>query len=218
MNDPHAHQPLRTAGTPLTSAKAAAVLIHGRGADAASMLTLAEAIGVPGLAWLAPQAAGGAWYPQRFTAPIDANEPWLSSALARIDMVVGQIESAGITAGRIALIGFSQGGCLTIEYAARSARRWGAVGVLSGGLIGPPGTLFDYPGDLDGTPVLLGCSDVDPHIPIARVHETASALQALGAQVDKRIYPSMAHIVNDDEIVWLREMLLGETFQSIADK
>lgn len=208
MNDPHANQSLATAGMPLASANAAVVLVHGRGAGAASMLQLGAAIGVPGLAWLAPQAAGGTWYPQRFNAPITANEPWLSSALARIAVTIDQIEAAGIAAERIALVGFSQGACLVIEYAARNPRRWGAVGVLSGGLIGPLGTVFDYPGDLGGTPVLLGCSDVDPHIPIERVHETTNALQVWGAQVDKRVYPGMAHTINGDEIAWLQNAMV----------
>ncbi len=209
MNDPHAHQPLRSAGVPLASAKTAVVLIHGRGADADGILQLAEAIDVPGCAWLAPQAAGGTWYPQRFIAPLADNEPWLSSALGRIGATVAEVEAGGITAERIALVGFSQGACLATEYAARDARRWGAVGALSGGLIGPPGTAFEYPGSLDETPVLLGCSDVDPHIPLERVRETAEALRALGAQVDERIYPGMAHTVNDDEVGWLQQRLPG---------
>ncbi|MDZ7748697.1 MAG: dienelactone hydrolase family protein [Halofilum sp. (in: g-proteobacteria)] len=134
-------------------------------------------------------------------------EPWLSSALGRITTLVAEIEAAGIPAERTALVGFSQGACLATELAARNARRWGAVAALSGGLIGPPGTVFEYPGSLDGTPVLLGCSDVDAHIPLARVHETAAALRALNAEVDERIYPDMGHTVNDDEIERLRAML-----------
>jgi predicted esterase len=207
MSDPHANQPLETAGPSLDRAGTAAVLIHGRGADAASILRLAEAIDAPDCAWLAPQAAHNTWYPQRFIAPFADNEPYLSSALNRIDTLVEQIRTAGIPDERIALIGFSQGACLATEYAARNARRWGLIGGLSGGLIGPPGTVFEYPGSLDGTPVLLGCSDVDPHIPVERVHETRNALQALGAAVDERIYPGMGHSVNDEEITWLRESL-----------
>lgn len=207
MSDPHANQPLETAGAPLAQARAAAVLIHGRGADAPSILRLAEALDVPELAWLAPQAANNTWYPLRFIAPFADNEPYLSSALSRIGALVEQIRAAGIPDERIALIGFSQGACLATEYAARNARRWGVIGGLSGGLIGPPGTVFEYPGSLDGTPVLLGCSDVDPHIPVERVHETCNALQTLGAAVDERIYPGMGHSVNDEEIAWLRDSL-----------
>lgn len=203
--DPHANEPLRSAGAPLESAQAAAILVHGRGAGAASILRLAEAVEVAGVAWLAPEAAGGTWYPQRFIAPTAENEPWLSSALGRIATLVGEVEAAGLPAERIMLAGFSQGACLATEYAARNARRWGAVASLSGGLIGPPGAKFEYPGSLDGSPVLVGCSDVDPHIPVERVHETASALRALGGDVDERIYPGMGHTVNDDEVAWLRE-------------
>lgn len=207
MTDPHANQPLQTAGAPVASARTAAILIHGRGADAPSILRLAETIDIPEVAWLAPQAANNTWYPQRFLAPFADNEPYLSSALSRIATLVDKIEAAGIPGERIALIGFSQGACLATEYAARNPRRWGTIGGLSGGLIGPPGTVFDYPGDLDGTPVLLGCSDIDPHIPVERVHETRDALQALGADVDERIYPGMDHTVNDDEIACLRQTL-----------
>lgn len=207
--DPHADQPLRTAGAPLDAAAAAAVLVHGRGADAGSILRLAGAVGVDGVAWLAPEAAGGSWYPQRFVAPIADNEPWLTSALGRIGALVAEIEAAGVPAERTALAGFSQGACLAVEYAARHPRRYGAIAALSGGLIGPPGTAFEYPGSLAGTPVLLGCSDVDPHIPVERVHETAAALRALGAEVDERIYPGMGHAVNEDEIAGLRALMQG---------
>lgn len=207
MNDPHMNQPLRTTGPSLAAAKAAVVAVHGRGGDAAGILGLAEAVDLPELAWLAPQAATGSWYPQRFIAPLDENEPWLSSALNRLASTVAEIEAVGIPSDRIALVGFSQGACLASEYTARNTRRWGAVGALSGGLIGPPGTRFQYPGSLDGTPVLLGCSDVDPHIPVERVHETAQALQVLDARVDERIYSGMGHTVNGDEIAWLKETL-----------
>ncbi len=207
MNDPHAKQPLASAGTALASAQAAAVLVHGRGADAPSILRLSEAVDAPGFAWLAPQAADNTWYPHRFIAPFEQNEPWLSSALNRVGAVIEEIRAAGIPDERIALIGFSQGACLASEYAARYARRWGMVGALSGGLIGPPGTAFEYSGSLEGTPALVGCSDVDPHIPVERVHETTEALRKLGAQVDERIYPGMGHTVNDDEIAALQELL-----------
>lgn len=203
----HAHEFTSTAGPALDTAKAAVVAIHGRGSRADDILGLAEATGRTDLAWLAPQADQGSWYPQRFTAPLAANEPWLNSALQQIAAAERAIAAAGIPADRIALVGFSQGACLAAEYAARNARRWGAVGVLSGGLIGPPGLAFEYPGDLAGTPVLLGCSDRDSHIPIERVHETADALERLGGSVDKRIYPGMGHTINDDELAWLRQTL-----------
>lgn len=205
--DPHAGQPVRAAGEPLERARAALVLLHGRGATADDILTLADAIGQPGLAYLAPQAAGFSWYPFPFLAPLDANEPHLSSALALVGAVVAQAGQAGLAPDRIALVGFSQGACLALEYAARHARRYGAVLAFSGGLIGPDGTPRDYAGSLDGTPVFLGCGDRDPHIPLARVEHSADVLARLGGDVTRRIYPGMGHMINEDELATARELL-----------
>ncbi len=207
MNDPHADQPVRTAGAPLAEARGAVVLLHGRGASAASILTLADALGRPDLAYLAPQAEGWTWYPHSFLAPIEANEPKLSAALAAVGRVVGRIEAAGVGRERIVLAGFSQGACLAAEFAARNAGRRGGVVALSGGLIGPDGTLRDYEGDFGGTPVFLGCADVDPHIPLARVQETAAVFERMGARVDVRIYAGLGHAVNEDEIAAFRALL-----------
>jgi predicted esterase len=201
------HERILTGGPDLADAGAAAILVHGRGGSAEGMLELARAIGAKGVAWLAPQAHGGAWYPHSFLAAIESNEPWLSASLDRLDRLVTHCGSAGLPPERIALAGFSQGACLSAEYAARNARRYGALVLLSGGLIGPPGTPREYTGSLSGTPVLLGCSDIDPHIPVERVHETARVLAAMGAEVDERIYPGLAHTVVDDEIVAARELL-----------
>ena len=188
-------------------AKAAVLMLHGRGASAESMLALADALAQPGLAYLAPQAVGHSWYPHSFTAPIERNEPWLSSALRSVDRLLERLGEGGFPAPRVALLGFSQGACLGLEYAARHARRYaGAIG-LSGGLIGPEGTPRDYPGSLAGTPVFLGCSDIDPHIPLARVHETTEVLRRLGADVTERIYPGMGHLINDDEMKFVRGLL-----------
>jgi predicted esterase len=200
MAGPHRHAPILAAGAPLERARAAVVLVHGRGASAESMLPLAEAFGRDDIAWRAPQAAGNSWYPESFLAPIAANEPHLSSALDLLAQLLVKLADSGFGAERVGLVGFSQGACLATEFAARHARRYGCVLAFSGGLIGPAGHPRDYPGSLDGTPVLLGCSDVDPHIPLARVHETTAVLDALGAAVDERIYPGMAHTVNEDEI------------------
>lgn len=199
-NDPHAGGPLLTAGRPTAEARGALILIHGRGATAESILDLAEYLRHPALAYLAPQAAGNTWYPYSFLEPAARNEPYLSSALARVGAVVAEVEAAGIPAERIFLGGFSQGACLASEYVARNARRYGGLIAFSGGLIGPAGTPRDYAGSLDGTPVFLGCSDVDPHIPLGRVEETAAVLARLGARVDKRIYPRLGHTINQDEI------------------
>lgn len=203
----HRGQPVRTAGARLENATAAMVMIHGRGATAESILTLVQAIDTPGFAYLAPQAAGGTWYPNSFLAPIPSNEPGISSGLAAIDDVLNTITAAQIPLERTMLLGFSQGACLSLEYAARHARRYGGIAGLSGGLIGPDGTPRNYPGSFDGTPVFLGCSDVDSHVPAARVRETAQVFETMGAAVTMRLYPGMGHIVNDDEVNAVRAMM-----------
>ncbi|RMG80733.1 MAG: phospholipase [Chloroflexi bacterium] len=197
---PHIGQPILTAGKPLHEAKAAAILIHGRGASATSMLSLAQALPHPDYAYLIPQAANNTWYPQRFIAPIEANEPYLSSALSVITQLIEQVEAAGIPAQRIVIGGFSQGACLTAEYIARYPKRYGGALIFSGGVIGPEGTTFNYTGNLEGTPIFIGCSDVDFHIPLARVHETAEVFRKMGAEVTEKIYPSMGHTINEDEL------------------
>ena len=203
----HRGQPVLHAGAPLADADAVMVLVHGRGATAESILELTEEFDVPGFAYLAPQAAGGAWYPYSFLAPMEENEPWLSSALETVDEVVSRIISAGHDPSRIMLLGFSQGACLALEYAARHARRYGGLVGLSGSLIGPDGTPRDYAGTLDGTPVFLGCSDVDFHIPKRRVEESADVLRRLGGTVDMRLYRGMGHMVNEDELDAVRGLM-----------
>jgi len=200
MTAPHQGLPLAVAGKPLAEARGALILIHGRGASAGSILDLAGYLSRPDLAWLAPQAADSTWYPYSFLAPLEKNEPYLSSALARVGEVVALAEAAGLPPERIFLGGFSQGACLASEFVARNARRYGGLIVFSGGLIGPDGTPRDYVGSLSGMPVFIGCSDVDPHIPVGRVHETAAVLERMGAAVDSRIYPRMGHTINQDEI------------------
>jgi phospholipase/carboxylesterase len=195
------------AGAPLETASAAVVLLHGRGASAEDILTLAPELDAPGLAFLAPQAPGYTWYPYTFLAPLEQNEPHLSNALATVADVLASLERAGLGAENTLLLGFSQGACLASEYVARNARRYGGLAGLSGGLIGPDGTPRDYPGSLDGTPVFLGCSDPDPHIPTARVLETEQVLRGMGAAVTARLYPRMGHTINADEIAFVREMV-----------
>jgi predicted esterase len=183
------------------------ILAHGRGASAHDILALAGELFRPDLAYLAPQAAGNSWWPARFMDPIAANEPWLSSALATIGRMLERVAAAGIPAERTMLLGFSQGACLALEYAARNARRYGGVAGLSGGLVGPDGAPRDYPDSLAGTPVFLGCSDVDFHIPKERVLHSAEVLERLGAKVATRLYPNMDHTVNMDEIEYVRGMV-----------
>src|SRR5256712_5264114 len=180
------------AGEPLTAARAAMVLLHGRGASAEDIMTLAAEVERPGWAYLAPQASGNAWYPNPFTAPLESNEPYLSAALDMVSKLVERVE-AHVPAQRIILLGFSQGACLTLEWAARNARRYGAVVGLSGGLIGPDGTPRDYPGTFDATPLFLGCSDVDPHIAMHRVVEAGQGFNTMGPAPAPRLYPRLAH-------------------------
>jgi len=205
--DPHAGQPVVATGTPLAEARVAMIMIHGRGASAQSILSLAPALAADGVAFVAPQAAGGTWYPYGFMSPMERNEPGIGSGMRTIARVLAAVEGAGVPAERTILLGFSQGACLATEFAARHARRYGGVAGLSGGLIGPDGTPRDYAGSLDGTPVFLGCSDVDGHIPAARVRESADVLRRLGGDVTMRLYPGMGHLVNDDEIDEVRAML-----------
>ncbi|MGH7496648.1 MAG: alpha/beta hydrolase [bacterium] len=204
---PHQDQPLLGAGAPVHGAPAAMVMIHGRGATAESILTLAEELGQPNFAYLAPQAAAGTWYPNRFLAPTASNEPWLSSALAAVDSVVSQIADNGIPHERIMILGFSQGACLALEYAARHARRYGGVVGLSGGLIGAEDEPRHDHGALAGTPVFLGCSEADIHIPSVRVQHAAETLRAFGGDVTLRLYRNMEHTVNQDEIDFVRGMM-----------
>jgi predicted esterase len=203
----HQGQPLLTAGEPLDRARAAMVMIHGRGASAESILTLADEFEQPDFAYLAPQAAGGTWYPNRFLAPTASNEPWLSSALTTVEHVVAKVVAAGIPHERTIILGFSQGACLALEYAARNARRFGGVVGLSGGLIGADDEPRHDNGNFSGTPIFLGCSEVDFHIPQQRVQHAAEILRALGGNVTMRLYPNMDHTVNHDEIKFVRDMM-----------
>ena len=206
-SDPHRLQPVLTRGPRPTEARLAAIVIHGRGASAESILTLADELRLEDVVYLAPEAAGHTWYPNSFLAPIADNEPGISSGIGVIDALVAQLAQDGIGADRVALLGFSQGACLSLEFAARHAHRYAGIFALSGGLIGPPGTPRDYAGTFDGTPVFLGCSDVDAHIPVERVHESAAVFRRMGAAVDERIYRGMGHTVNADEIAAVRAVL-----------
>jgi predicted esterase len=186
VTDVHRDARVLTAGAKLENAHAAVLACHGRGGTAEDILSVAAELNVPGVAYLAPQA---------------------SSALALLGRLLEQIGTQGPPIERTLLLGFSQGACLVLEFAARNARRFGGVVGWSGGLIGPPGTPREYPGSLDGTPVFLGCSDTDPHVPAGRVRETADVLGGLGAEVDLRIYPGLGHTVNAEELECAQAML-----------
>ena len=209
---PHQGQPVRAAGEPLGRARAAMLMVHGRGARAEDILSLAGELNVPGFAYLAPQAAENTWYPYRFLDPISKNEPWLSSALAFVGDVLAQIVDAGIPPERTMLLGFSQGACLTLEFVARNAGRYGGAVGFSGALIGLEDTPRDYAGSLAGTPVFLGCSDIDFHVPKERVDQTAEVLRRLGGDVTERLYPNMDHTVNQDELEFVRGMMRALPF------
>lgn len=208
---PHAGQPVVTLGEPLETARAAMILLHGRGASADDILTLVPELGTSssGFAFLAPEATHNTWYPYSFLAPIQQNEPYLSSALAVLAGLLAQVQEAGIPPERTLLLGFSQGACLSLEFVARHAQRYGGVAGLSGGLIGPDGTPRNYQGSLANTPIFLGCSDVDFHIPKERVQLSAEVLQQLGGHVTLRLYRGMGHTVNQDEIDAVRGMMEG---------
>ncbi|WP_435193906.1 alpha/beta hydrolase [Natronomonas sp. EA1] len=202
----HQDQPLQRTGTPLEEADAAVIMVHGRGATAQGMLGMSQEL-PDGPAYLAPQAERGTWYPYSFMAPMEQNQPHLANALQAVGDAIETATEAGIPRERVMLIGFSQGACLSSEYLARNAERYGGFAALSGGLIGPEGTPREYEGSFDGTPVFLGCSDVDPHIPVERVHETAEVFEAMDAAVTENIYEGMGHTVIPDELEHVRALV-----------
>jgi predicted esterase len=198
--DPHGGQPVLTAGADPADAPGAVIMIHGRGADAGDIISLAEVFQRPGLAYLAPEAAGRAWYPNRFMVPVEANEPYLSSALGVIAGLIDTVAGDGLPPERVVLLGFSQGACLTLEFAARNPRRYGGIIAYSGGLIGETLDPARYQGSLGGTPVFVGCSDTDPHIPLERVNQSSAVMRQLGGEVTERIYRGLGHTISMDEI------------------
>jgi predicted esterase len=204
---PHAGQPVVRAGVPLAQARAAVIMVHGRGAGPSNILDLVPSIGHPDVAYLAPGAGGGTWYPKSFMAPFAENEPGISSGIAIVHALVDEVVAAGVAADRVMLLGFSQGACLTSSAAQRRPDRYGGVIVFSGGLIGPPGSTWREQGSFRATPVFFGCSDRDAHVPEARVRESAAVFERMGAAVTTRIYPGMGHLVNDDEAAFARDLL-----------
>jgi predicted esterase len=211
MSNPHRGQPVATRGKPLEECRGVVVMMHGRGRDTDDILGVAERIGDPDFAYLAPAAGGNTWYPHSFLEPIWKNEPYLSYALEVCDQLVGGLVEKGVSKRRIVLAGFSQGACLAAEYAVRHAGRYGGILLFTGGLIGPPGTRWEYGGSFEGTPVFLGTSDVDEFVPEQRVRESAGIFEKMGANVTLRVYPGLDHVVNDDEIA-----VAGEILQEVA--
>lgn len=204
---PHGNMPVYSAGAPLEEASGAMIMIHGRGATAQDILMLGRELDHPDFVYLAPQAYQNSWYPYGFMNPMESNQPYLNSALRVVSGLLDHLKQKGFGTAQIMLAGFSQGACLVTEYAVRHPAQYGGIAGLSGGLIGPEGTPRDYPGELKGTPVFLGCSDVDFHIPKERVLETADVFRRMGAHVTDRLYPGMGHTVNRDEISFVRAMM-----------
>src|SRR5690349_4353786 len=198
--DPHARQPVLRSGPRPEDARLVAILLHGRGASAEDILGLANQFSAGDVAYVAPQAAESSWYPYSFLAPIEQNEPWLGSALRVVAGLVEDFVALGIPTERLAVMGFSQGACLTLEFAARHAQRYAAIVAFTGGLIGPPGTARNYAGEFSATPVFIGSSDVDPHVPLERVRESTTVFRRMNAIVDERIYRGMRHTINADEL------------------
>jgi phospholipase/carboxylesterase len=209
MNDPHRKMSVSRLGPELTAARGAAVLLHGRGASAEDILGLAQELYHPDIAYFAPQAANNTWYPYSFLAPIEQNEPWLSSALSKVASVVDLCVSSGIPREKIVVCGFSQGACLATEFVARHPARYGALIAFTGGLIGPPGADLRHPGSLDGMPALLSSGDPDPHVPWSRVQESAQELERMGAEVRMFRYPNRPHAISEPEIRTASQLVLS---------
>jgi phospholipase/carboxylesterase len=199
-SDPHGTQGIVSIGSPLADPAGVLILLHGRGGTAEDILGLGEAIAPEQWAMLAPQASGNSWYPFSFLAPREQNEPYLTSALGRVQAAVDMALAAGIAAGKIAIAGFSQGACLATEFVGRNPRRYAALLAFTGGLIGPLGAPIKLTGDLAGTPVLLSSGDPDPHVPWARVQQSADLLQEIGGRVTIRRYPGKPHSVTGEEL------------------
>jgi phospholipase/carboxylesterase len=197
-------------GAPVSQAKGAVIFVHGRGDAGDGMQELAShLVQHTDFALAFPKATNATWYPASFLQPWTVNQPWLDSALDLLSSLVTHLNEQGIPNERIYLLGFSQGACLSLDFAARHATKFGGIMALSGGLIGPYIEKTNYSGNFEGTPILLGCSDIDFHIPVERVHESARMLVELGAQVDMRIYPGMGHFINDDEIDAVIKLING---------
>jgi phospholipase/carboxylesterase len=199
-SDPHRDRPVRQFGRPIAAASGAVILLHGRGGSAEDILTLARDLYLPQLVYLAPEAAGNSWYPNSFLAPVAQNEPWLTSALRKVETTVQAAIDAGISADRIVIGGFSQGACLATEFVASRPRRYAGLIAFSGGLIGPPGTDLAHEGDLAGTPAFFGSSDPDPHVPWQRVEQSAKIFAEMGAAVTSRRYVNRPHTIFSEEL------------------
>lgn len=207
FSGPHQNQQIVTGGVDIDEAKIAMILIHGRGASAQSMLMFADEFNQEDIHYRAIQAKGHTWYPRSFMAPKEMNQPGIKSGLQAIYDQIADLNNKGITTNKIVLLGFSQGACLTTEFAARHPQRYGGIIGFSGGLIGENINTQNYQGSMEQTPVFLGCSDRDPHIPQERVDLTEKVFGKIGANITKKIYVGMGHTVNQDEIDHVNQLL-----------
>ena len=201
---------LITAGKKLEDASKVLIMVHGRGGSAEDILSLADHLNVVDFALVSPQATNHTWYPYSFMAPPSENEPWLSSALSLLKEVVNDLRSKGIKLENIYFLGFSQGACLTLEFVTRNADKYGGVAAFTGGLIGDKIYPENYDGDFSGTPIFIGSSDPDPHVPVTRVNESAEILEKMNARLTKKIYKNMGHTINQDEINTVNELILSK--------
>jgi len=204
-----------TAGRPLNEADKVLILVHGRGGRAEDILFLADELNVGDYALLAPQATGNSWYPYSFLMPPAKNEPWLSSALDVLKQLVADVKAAGIPPENIYFLGFSQGACLTLEFVTRNATRYGGVVAFTGGLIGDKLYPENYTGDFGGTPIFIGTSDPDPHVPVPRVHATSKVLQDMNAVVMEEVYPLMGHTISQQEIDKANDLVFNKVIPQI---
>jgi len=196
-----------SAGVPLQEAKKSLILLHGRGGSAEDILALRQYLNVKEYALLAPQARGNSWYPYSFVAPISQNEPWLSSALDLVKETLDEITTKGISIENVCLLGFSQGACLTLEFATRNAQKYGGIVAFTGGLVGDKIHTENYKGNFGGTQVFIGSSNPDPHVPVQRVRETTGILKSMDADVTEKIYNGMGHTISEDEIKMANELV-----------
>lgn len=197
-------------GAPIDEAKSAIIMTHGRGDDSSKMQELVKSLSIADdTIIIYPIATNNTWYPKGFMEDWKENQPWLDSALENLGTIIKRLNEKDISNDKIFLLGFSQGGCLTLEYVTRNAQKYAGIAILSGGLIGPHIEKSNYSGDFEGTEIFIGCSDIDHHIPEKRLHESEATVKPMGAKVDKRIYPGMDHIICEDEIQKVNEMLIS---------
>ncbi|MGF6847936.1 phospholipase/carboxylesterase [Chitinophaga sp. W3I9] len=203
-------QEILTAGKRLDVAEKVLIMVHGRGGSAEDILSLAAELNTVAFALIAPQAKGNSWYPQSFLAPREGNEPFLSDSLKVLGDIVEDLEEKGFSKSQVFLLGFSQGACLTLEFAASNAARFGGIVAFTGGVIGDHVDHRNYNGDFDGTPIFIGSSDPDFHVPVSRVKESTSLLEAMGAKVTEIIYPNMGHTISGQEIAAVNKLIFHD--------